>query len=158
MNTRAFGRWQSGGRQSGRRQSGLGGLGLCLLAWLGTSPALAAPPAPGTAPVAARPAPAAHVSEASDRKAVSITVYNSDFGLVREVRDLKGLPSGQVALEFRDVASTIQPQTVAVKALGNAASFSVLEQNYRFRRRCSRSSWAATCGPTATTRPPVKKT
>jgi hypothetical protein len=63
---------------------------------------------------------------------VSITVYNSDFGLVREVRDLRGLPSGQVALEFRDVASTIQPQTVAVKALGNAASFSVLEQNYRF--------------------------
>jgi hypothetical protein len=107
-------------------------LGLSLLAWLTAADASAAPPGAGAAPVAARPAPAGHVSEAGDRKAVSITVYNSDFGLVREVRDLRGLPSGQVALEFRDVASTIQPQTVAVKALGNAASFSVLEQNYRF--------------------------
>ena len=64
--------------------------------------------------------PAAHVSEAKDRKSVSITVYNADFGLVREVRELSGLPSGQVALEFRDVASTIQPETVAVKALPGA--------------------------------------
>jgi hypothetical protein len=98
--------------------------------------AIAAPPAvaPGAkAPAAASAsAPAVRVSEASDRKTVSITVYNADFGLVREVRDIKGLPGGRVALEFRDVASTIQPQTVAIKALGNPNSLSVLEQNYRF--------------------------
>jgi hypothetical protein len=76
--------------------------------------------------------PESRVSEAADRKAVSITVYNSDFGLVREVRSLTGLPSGQVALEFRGVASTIQPQTVAVKALGKAGDLRVLEQNYRY--------------------------
>ncbi|HTV17839.1 MAG TPA: DUF4139 domain-containing protein [Polyangiaceae bacterium] len=108
---------------------GLAGLGLSALAGP-LAPNAVAAPTPG--PTAAAPAPAARVSEASDRKAVSITVYNSDFGLVREVRDIKGLPGGRVALEFRDVASTIQPQTVAVKSLGNPSSLSVLEQNYRF--------------------------
>lgn len=97
----------------------LGALALSTSAWLHAAGAAAAPPA-------------ARVSEAADRKAVSITVYNSDFGLVREVRELKGLPKGQVALEFRDVASTIQPETVAVKALGVTGAFRVLEQNYRY--------------------------
>lgn len=111
---------------SGRRWSARGGRSwLALAACLSAGRALAAPPAPARAT-------ASHVSQAGDRKAVSITVYNSDFGLVREVRDLKGLPNGPVALEFRDVASTIQPQTVAVKALNDPAAFSVLEQNYRF--------------------------
>jgi hypothetical protein len=115
-------------------------LGLSALAGAFTAPfaadAVAAPPAvsPGAKAPASAPgaAPATRVSEANERKAVSITVYNSDFGLVREVRDIKGLPGGRVALEFRDVASTIQPQTVAVKALGNPNSLSVLEQNYRY--------------------------
>lgn len=114
------------------------GLSALVLALAGpfAADAVAAPPAvaPGAKAGAAAPAgaPASRVSEASDRKTVSITVYNSDFGLVREVRDIKGLPGGRVALEFRDVASTIQPQTVAIKALGNPNSLSVLEQNYRY--------------------------
>ncbi|HWO10726.1 MAG TPA: DUF4139 domain-containing protein [Polyangiaceae bacterium] len=99
---------------------------------LGTLAAGLVGSAASAAPAGAPAAPAARVSEASDRKAVSITVYNSDFGLVREVRSLRGLPAGRVALEFRDVASTIQPQTVAVKALGNPGALSVLEQNYRY--------------------------
>ena len=81
----------------------------------------------------ANPAAVAHsVSSAEDRKAVSITVYNQNFGLVREVRELPSLGSGKVELEFRDVAANIQPQTVSIKALGAGAGFSVLEQNYRF--------------------------
>jgi hypothetical protein len=68
------------------------------------------------------------VSSDGDRSKVSITVYNSGFGLVREVRDLKDLGTGRVALEIRDVASTVQPETVAVKGTG----LRVLEQNYRF--------------------------
>ena len=92
---------------------GLGALGLCGWCALAAGRAEAAPPAPSAAATAKR------VSEASDRKSVSITVYNSNFGLVREVRQLTGLPSGRVALEFRDVASTIQPETVAIKALGD---------------------------------------
>lgn len=71
------------------------------------------------------------VSDERDRKEVSLTVYNSNFALVREVRELNKLGTGRVALEFRDVASTIQPETVAIKPL-QANSLRVLEQNYRF--------------------------
>jgi hypothetical protein len=98
-------------------------LAVCGLAGLGS--VVATPAEAGAAP------PAARISEGKDRKSVSITVYNADFGLVREVRELDNLPSGQVALEFRDVASTIQPETVAVKAIG-PQGLRVLEQNYRF--------------------------
>ena len=71
-------------------------------------------------------------STEAERKAVSITVYNQDFGVVREVRELASLGTGQVALEFRDVAATIQPETVTIKSLSAPGSISVLEQNYRY--------------------------
>ena len=80
------------------------------------------------APVAAAQA----VSTEADRKTVSITVYNQNFGLVREVRELPALGSGKVELEFRDVAAHIQPETVSIKSLGGGGGVSVLEQNYRF--------------------------
>jgi hypothetical protein len=77
-------------------------------------------------------APAQQVSTEADRKAVSITVYNQNLGVVREVRELASLGTGQVSLEFRDVASSIQPQTVAIKSLSAPGAISVLEQNYRY--------------------------
>ncbi len=70
-------------------------------------------------------------STAADRKQVSITVYNQNFGLVREVRSLD-LGTGRVSLELGDVAATIQPETVAIRALGKAGDLGVLEQNYRY--------------------------
>ncbi|MEO6572470.1 MAG: DUF4139 domain-containing protein, partial [Polyangiaceae bacterium] len=70
-------------------------------------------------------------STAQQREDVAITVYNQNFGLVREVRNVD-LGTGKVALEFRDVSAQIQPETVAVKSLANAAALRVLEQNYRF--------------------------
>jgi hypothetical protein len=98
------------------------------LGLLGASPASAqVAPAP-----AAKPAQATKVSTESDRKKVSITVYNGNFALVREVRDLADLGKGRVALEVRDVAATIQPETVAIQSLGGAGKLNVLEQNYRF--------------------------
>jgi len=79
-----------------------------------------------------RPSAAADsVSDATERKEVSLTVYNSNFALVREVRELKKLGTGRVSLEFRDVAATIQPETVAVKPL-TPNGLRVLEQNYRY--------------------------
>lgn len=78
-------------------------------------------------PAASRPS---KVSDERDRKEVSLTVYNSNFALVREVRKLEGLGRGQVDLEFRDVAATIQPETVAIKP--ESGGLRVLEQNYRF--------------------------
>ncbi|MEZ4225360.1 MAG: DUF4139 domain-containing protein [Polyangiaceae bacterium] len=83
----------------------------------------------GIAPGALSAAPAKKSSSSADRKDVSITVYNQNFGLVREVRDLN-LGTGQVDLAFKDVASQIQPETVSIKAAGGGLS--VLEQNYRF--------------------------
>jgi hypothetical protein len=71
-------------------------------------------------------------STAADRKAVSITVYNQNFGVVREVRELKQLGTGQLSLEFRDVAANIQPETVAIKSLTAPGAIRVLEQNYRY--------------------------
>src|SRR6186713_373404 len=85
-----------------------------------------APAAPQAVPVAAQ------VSTEADRKSVSITVYNQNFGVVREVRELATLGTGQVSLEFRDVAANIQPQTVAIKSLSAPGAISVLEQNYRY--------------------------
>jgi hypothetical protein len=66
-------------------------------------------------------------STAAQREEVSITVYNQNFGLVREVRNID-LPTGRATLEFRDVSEQIQPETVAIKGTG----FRVLEQNYRY--------------------------
>jgi hypothetical protein len=97
--------------------------------WLGALPASLLGALTALAPTPARAdAPASKVSGDADRKQVSITVYNQGFGLVREVRELKDLGTGRVALEFRDVAATIQPETVAIKG----GALRVLEQNYRF--------------------------
>lgn len=115
-------------------------LGAALSFTLATSASYAAPATP--APVAPAPAPATPavanasaptaVSSAKDRKQVSITVYNQNFALVRELRELNGLPNGSVALEFQDVASTIQPETVHIHSLAAADALRVLEQNYRY--------------------------
>jgi len=75
--------------------------------------------------------PPGYQSTADQRHSVAITVYNQNFGLVREVRDAT-LTRGQVALEFRDVAAQIQPETVHIRSLGRAGSLRVLEQNYQY--------------------------
>lgn len=69
-------------------------------------------------------------STAADRESVAITVYNQNFGLVREVRGMD-LTRGRIALEYGDVASGIQPETVHVLPLGRGG-LRVLEQNYQY--------------------------
>ena len=69
-------------------------------------------------------------STAAERDAISITVYNQNFGLVREIRTLD-LVRGRLALEFGDVASGIQPETVHIRPLGGRP-LQVLEQNYQY--------------------------
>lgn len=69
-------------------------------------------------------------STAQERDAVSITVYNQNFGLVREIRTLE-LSGGLADLEYADVASAIQPETVHIRPLGDGR-FTVLEQNYQY--------------------------
>ncbi len=70
-------------------------------------------------------------SGADQRREVTITVYNQNFGLVREVRDLTLGGTGRIALEFGDVAAEIQPETVHIRVLGGGR-FEVLEQNYQY--------------------------
>jgi len=62
---------------------------------------------------------------------LSITVYNQNFGLVREVRSAR-LGKGQVELSYGDVSAHVQPETVHIKSLSGEGSLSVLEQNYRY--------------------------
>lgn len=80
---------------------------------------------------AAAQQPASFRSTSQDRTDVSITVYNQDFGLVREVRDVE-LATGLGELEFRDVASEIQTETVHVTSLTDPDALEVLEQNFRY--------------------------
>jgi hypothetical protein len=70
-------------------------------------------------------------STATDREAVTLTVYNQNFGLVREIRSIE-LGRGLFDLEFGDVASTIQPETVHIRSLNRGNPLSVLEQNYQY--------------------------
>jgi hypothetical protein len=69
-------------------------------------------------------------STAVKREKVAISVYNGNFGLVREVREVD-LAQGKVELSFHDVAEHVQPETVHLRAV-NGPPLTVLEQNYRY--------------------------
>ncbi|MGH7328772.1 MAG: DUF4139 domain-containing protein, partial [Polyangiaceae bacterium] len=86
---------------------------------------------PAIAQTAQKQAAPAFKSTQADREDVSITVYNQNFGLVREVRNIT-VGQGRSELEFRDVAEQIQPATVNIKSLSNPNALRVLEQNYRY--------------------------
>jgi hypothetical protein len=89
-----------------------------------------APFAPYIANAQQKPPQVTQAKSTSDqREEVGITVYNQNFGLVREVRTVD-LSAGRTALEFRDVSEQIEPQTVAIKGMGG--QLHVLEQNYRY--------------------------
>lgn len=91
-----------------------------------------AKPTPPSASPTAAAWPASHArSSAAQRENVSVTVYNSNLGLVREQRTLQ-LGSGRVALAFEDVSAHIQPASVHLTALGAEGELTVLEQNYRY--------------------------
>ncbi len=62
---------------------------------------------------------------------VSVTVYNNDLGLVREVRKIE-LPGGVTHLRYGGVASRIDPTSVSVGVLEGLRGFELLEQNYEF--------------------------
>ncbi len=65
------------------------------------------------------------------RESVMVTVYNNNYGLVREVRRAD-LPVGTLELEVSDVAEQIDPTSVAFKSLTAPGAVGILEQNYRY--------------------------
>ncbi|MEJ2720289.1 MAG: DUF4139 domain-containing protein [bacterium] len=70
-------------------------------------------------------------STADDRNSLSITIYNSNLGLVKDVREIE-LPRGIVDLDFEDVAASIDPTSVYIRSLDHPAGLTVLEQNFEF--------------------------
>jgi len=84
-------------------------------------------------PVAAAPAaaPAQDTSTLDDQTELSLTVYNSDLALVRDVRSLQ-LPRGAFDLHFMDIAATVNPATVHFRSLTEPLRVNVLEQNYEY--------------------------
>ena len=70
-------------------------------------------------------------STLDDQKEIYITIYNSNLGLVKDVRDIS-LPRGISELQFMGVAEKINPTTVSIKSLIEPNSLSVLEQNYEY--------------------------
>jgi hypothetical protein len=65
------------------------------------------------------------------QKDMSITIYNGDLGLVKDVRELQ-LPVGTFEVKFMNVASQIDPTTVHLKSLTDPNGVRILEQNYEY--------------------------
>ena len=80
---------------------------------------------------AAKPPAASAATTVSDQVDLSLTVYNSNLALIRDVRQLT-LPTGTSMLRFADVAASINPATVHFRSLTEPAALSVLEQNYEY--------------------------
>ncbi|MBN1476489.1 DUF4139 domain-containing protein [Candidatus Sumerlaeota bacterium] len=84
-----------------------------------------------TLTLTAGPMAAVVQSTAEQTEQVFLTVYNSDLGLVREVRTVP-LPSGTLDLEYADVAARIDPTTVHITSLSHPGELAVLEQNFEY--------------------------
>jgi hypothetical protein len=98
------------------------------VAWA-QEPAPAAP-APVTVSNAAEPTADARTG-LENQTEVAVTIYNSNLGLVRDRRTVT-LPTGELRLQFADVAQQIKPETVSLESIGAPGSVRVLEQNYEF--------------------------
>jgi hypothetical protein len=70
-------------------------------------------------------------STPENRKSLHITIYNQDFGLVKDVRDLT-LTTGVHKLWFEGVAAQIDPTSVSIRSLDAPDKLYVLEQNFEY--------------------------
>ena len=72
-----------------------------------------------------------HSTSLNDQTDLSVTVYNSNIALVRDVRNLS-LPGGLFRLKLMDIAATVNPATVHFRSLNEPEKLGVLEQNYEY--------------------------
>lgn len=70
------------------------------------------------------------LSTPESREAVSMTVYNGGFAVVREVRPVT-LASGRSVVRFEGVPARIDPTSLSITSLTAPGSVSVREQNYQ---------------------------
>ncbi|MCH7771777.1 MAG: DUF4139 domain-containing protein [Bacteroidetes bacterium] len=65
-------------------------------------------------------------SQSSDQKSIAVTVYNQNFGVIKDVREIE-ISSGISEIKITDVAQLIDPTSVHIKLDGE-----VIEQNYQY--------------------------
>ena len=87
-------------------------------------PALAADTKTGTPAADGKSTPA-------DQKSMSITIYNDNLGLVKDVRTI-GLKNGVQNLWFEGVAGQIDATSVHIRSLDAPNALRVLEQNFEY--------------------------
>ena len=69
---------------------------------------------------------AAIFAQNGDKKNIAVTVYNSDLGVIKDMRSMN-ISSGQSVIKLTDVAQYIDPTSVHIKLDGE-----VIEQNYQY--------------------------
>ena len=89
------------------------------------------PPLRGSQATAQLETPHKSTTTVRDQEGVSVTVYNSNIGLVKDVRKIQ-LLLGLTDLKFSGVAAQIMPQTVHIKSLTDPLLLEILEQNYEY--------------------------
>ena len=67
----------------------------------------------------------------SAEQSTSLTIYNDNFGVVRQARQMS-FQKGLNTVKFTDVASAIDPTSVNFKCLSAPGAVSILEQNYEY--------------------------
>ncbi|MFA5320716.1 MAG: DUF4139 domain-containing protein [Candidatus Omnitrophota bacterium] len=68
---------------------------------------------------------------AAEKEGVELTVYNQDFGLVKDKRFLE-IKKGVSNFRFDDVAASIEATSLRFKNLSDPAGCLILEQNYEY--------------------------
>ena len=68
---------------------------------------------------------------ASKPTSIQLTIYNQNFALVKEERDMS-LEKGMNLVSVQDVAASIEPSSVAFKSLTDPNAVVVREQNYQY--------------------------
>jgi len=66
-----------------------------------------------------------------DANSVAVTVYNDNFAVVKDCRDIV-FSEGRNVIKFTDVASAIEPASVNFQCVTSPGQISVLEQNYEY--------------------------
>src|SRR5438132_8988350 len=66
-----------------------------------------------------------------DQKDLMVTIYNGNLGLVKDTRETR-LDASMLEVQFADVAAQIDPTSVHLKSLTEAAGLRILEQNYEY--------------------------
>jgi len=110
-------------------------LGAAAVLLLGTAVLYAAPLGKQTANTqekeAVRESGQGTATTLNDQTDLSVTVYNSNIALVRDVRNLT-VPNGLFRLKLMDIAATVNPATVHFRSLNEPDKLTVIEQNYEY--------------------------